>query len=107
MTFVSTTSLAGYVNAGLLFYFLIKRRLFTQASSWGRFTLQLLFANLLLILWLLWKVPPTQVWVEWHWSTRIIELLLDVSVGALVYTAGLWIARMRVKDFRGKVFMNE
>ena len=92
------TSLASIVNMSFLYYFLRKDRLYSPRSGWKFFILRLVFANLLLAVWLWFGAGDLQWWIESHWQTRIVHLLILLTSSVAVYFAGLWILGLRLRD---------
>ena len=91
------TSLAAWVNAGLLYYKLRQQRVYQPGSGWWRLGLQLAFAAVLLATVLIAAVPALPVWLEWSVGSRIGGLLLWVVIGMASYFIALQLAGLRLK----------
>ncbi len=94
------TSIAAYVNAGLLFWVLYRDRIYRPRTGWRRFTLQLLLAAVLMVVVLVWGVPALSEWIARDVAGRGLTLMLWVGIGALVYLAGLRLSGLRWSAFR-------
>lgn len=94
------TSLAAFVNAGLLFLGLLRDRVFRFQPGWVVFVLRLLVANALMAAFLLWLNEPWRQWLDWPLMQRIGWMALLTLGGMAVYFAGLWLAGMRLRHFR-------
>ena len=93
------TSLAAWVNAGLLYRVLKKRGIYTAQQGWARTWAQLSIASVVLAGVLVWGVPATAVWIDWSAGQRIVSLMLCVGAGVAVYLLALQLAGMRLRDF--------
>lgn len=94
------SSLASWVNTALLLRALYRANVYRLQPGWGKFLLQLLFANGILgaVLW--WGSGDLQQWLDWSWQQRLLHVLYLGVAAKLVYLAGLWLAGMRLKDLR-------
>jgi len=92
------TSLAAWVNAGLLLRALKRRQIYRPQPGWRRFSLQLLAAGAALGGLLLAVVPVLHGWLAMSAATRITQLTLWVLAGAGVYFLCL---RLGGVDLRG------
>jgi len=89
------TSLAAYVNCGLLFYFLLKRQAYHMQQGWGAYLCRVAGACLVMGAVLFFCVPVTEIWLGWGVSSRILHLTLWVTLGILLYIATLWVCGLR------------
>jgi putative peptidoglycan lipid II flippase len=92
------TSVAAYVNAGLLFRVLYRDRFYRPRPGWRRFALQMLLAAGLMVAVLFWGMPALSEWIAWDVTGRVGQLSLWVAIGALVYLAGLRLGGLRWSD---------
>jgi putative peptidoglycan lipid II flippase len=97
------SSIASYVNCGLLLRLLIRHGIFSLQPGWGRFLVQLLLANIAVIIYLLLVQSDLTTWLAWARFTRLGWLLLHVGVAAVIYVAMLGICGVRIRHFRGKI----
>lgn len=95
-----STSLAAFINAGCLFYYLLKKCGFKARAGFGIFALRLLIANVFLAATLWFANPPLVDWFHWSWAVRFTHLFVIVPIGMMVYSATLWILGLRVRDLR-------
>jgi putative peptidoglycan lipid II flippase len=94
------TSIAAYVNAGLLFRALYRDRFYRPRPGWRRFALQMLLAAALMVAVLVWGMPALAEWIAWDVANRVAYLLLWVAIGALAYFVGLRLSGLRFSAFR-------
>ena len=75
------TSLAAYLNAGLLFYNLRKRGIYQPRAGWSKFLAQLFIANLVmgLVLWL--GVGAPESWIHASAKARLWHLSWLIAAG--------------------------
>ena len=93
------TSIAAYVNAGLLLFLLLQRKLYILKSGWMKFLFQLACANGLLAIWLIWGDQTLGQWLSWGWSSRTMHLIYLIGGGVLVYFVSLFATGVRVIHF--------
>lgn len=79
------TSIAAYVNAGLLFRVLYRKRIYRPRAGWRRYLLQLgsAAAAMAVVLW--WAAPALAAWAAWPAGHRGLVLLGCVCAGSAVY----------------------
>lgn len=94
------TSLAAFLNAGMLFSQLRRQGIFQPRAGWFRFVLQLLAANGLMVAVLLGLGSVWSDWMAYVWWERVGYLALVCGAGALVYAGGLLAAGVRIGDLR-------
>ncbi|MCB1671387.1 MAG: murein biosynthesis integral membrane protein MurJ [Gammaproteobacteria bacterium] len=92
------TSLAAFVNAGLLFLGLWRDRLIVRQPGWLLFAVRLVVANTAMVLFLHWFSGDWRDWLEMELWVRILRLLLACGGGFLIYVASLYVTGMRVSD---------
>jgi len=83
------TSLAAWVNAGLLLRTLKNRQIYHPMAGWPRLFLQLGLAAAALVALLLWAVPASVAWLQWSAGLRVANLALWVVAGAGIYLLAL------------------
>ncbi len=81
------TSLAAWLNAGLLLRGLRRRDYYQFQSGWKVAGLRLVLATLVMALVLFWVTPDDLVWLEWAWQRRVWQLLVVCATGLLSYAA--------------------
>lgn len=99
------SSIASYVNCGVLLILLIRRDMFQLQSGWKRYLLQLLVANVAVAMYLMWVQADTTTWMAWDRFTRLAWLLGHLSIAACIYGMSLGVCGVRVSQFRGKIRM--
>lgn len=96
------TSLAAFVNAGLLLSALLKEGAFKPQRGWFIFLVKVLVANLSVGVIYFYDYPPLQ-WYEWGAFDRVLHLTLEILAVILLYvtTAFLLGIRPRHLAFKG------
>jgi putative peptidoglycan lipid II flippase len=92
------TSLSAVLNMGLLYYFLRKKEFYTPREGWKFFAFRLLFANVVLGIWLWIGAGDLQDWITQHAMWRGLHLAYLLISAVVVYFAGLWLAGIRPHD---------
>ena len=96
------TSLAAWMNAGLLFYMLYRTKVYRFQPGWPKFIQQMLLANTALCAFYYWISPKIDSWLSWSWELRLMHLF-PLLLGAIVlYFSVLWLAGMRWHELNGK-----
>lgn len=95
------SSLAGYFNAFFLFYLLKKKNIYLLQPGWAKFLLQLLFANLIMGLYLFWVQGDLSNWYQIKMGWRLLTLMGHVITAVLIYLIGLFTTGFKWKQFRG------
>lgn len=96
------TSLSSSLNAGLLAWYLIKRKVLQLQPGWWLYLLRLLFAGAITCALLAWLTPNLGVWLHWSWHRRLLHLLGLILLSVLAYFASLRLSGIRLRDFRGR-----
>lgn len=94
------TSLSAWLNAGLLLIGLVRRDAYRRRRGWGRFGLQMIFANLAMVGILLWLRGPVSDWLSRGAVFRAEHLALLVVAGLGGYLAALGLTGVRLRHFR-------
>ena len=89
------TTIAAFVNAGLLFFGLIKERVFSFQSGWVPYSIQLLFANIILSIFLTNYSSELSTWLNWQTETKILQLGTLVFGGIVIYFVSLFVLGLR------------
>jgi len=91
------TSLAAFVNAGLLFWGLKRNQVFSFQPGWWLFLLRMLLANGAMLGFLLYLKGDWQQWLQWGDWTRIFELGILCIGGIVIYCLVLFGLGMRLR----------
>jgi putative peptidoglycan lipid II flippase len=94
------TSLAAYINAGLLLRGLLLRGAYQLQPGWTRYVMRLLLATTSMAVAVVWVTPETASWLDWQWQRRILEIALVCSVGIGVYMITHLILGTRLRHLR-------
>lgn len=93
------TSLAAWLNAGLLLRGLKRDDILRFQPGWLRFMARLLVSTTLMAL-LVWGTsPPLEMWDSWSWPQRSARLAALVGEGVVVYLLSHLIMGTRISDF--------
>lgn len=96
------SALAGYVNAGALFFILIRRGIYQPHPGWGKYLMQLAVANGALAGFLWCVLRDVDFWMHLGLASRGLLLLGLVAGAVLIYMGVLYGLGIRVADFRHK-----
>ncbi|EKD55384.1 MAG: hypothetical protein ACD_60C00012G0009 [uncultured bacterium] len=92
------TSLSAMLNSGFLFYFLRKKEIYVPRDGWKFFAFRLLFANVVLAIWLWFGSGDLQEWLVHPVMWRITHLSGLLISAVVIYFAALWLAGVRPRD---------
>jgi len=92
------TSIAAWVNAGLLFVLLRRKQMYRPQAGWPGLFLQIGIAGSALGCLLLWGVQPLQAWLGWNAGQRAGFLMIWVIAGAAVYFLALRLTGLRLSS---------
>ena len=68
------TSIAAFINAGLLFYFLRKGQFYLPENDWLVFIGRIILASSVMSALIIFMSPATSLWIEWDVLTRVMQL---------------------------------
>ncbi len=88
------TSLAAFINAGLLFRMLLKQGIFVPQPGWVAFGSKVFIANLAVGFIYFYDFTPIQ-WYEWSAFDRAINLGLEILAVLVVYVVSLFVVGVR------------
>jgi len=94
------TSLAAFVNAGLLYRGLRRDGIHTPRAGWSGFIMKIVFANVAMAVCLLLLRGEPSEWIEADLATRVARLVLVVASGAAVYAVCLLALGIRPRHLR-------
>lgn len=94
------TSLAAYLNAGLLFFGLRREGVFDFQPGWLLFVVRLVCANAVMCVFLVFIAGDWREWLEWDIWQRIRQMTLLCVGGMTLYLLTLLVSGMRPADFR-------
>ncbi len=89
------TSLASFINAGLLFRQLRHQGVYRAGSGWGRLVTQVGFANGFMAVALWWGAGEIDQWLAWGATERVLSLTIWIGVGAGIYLLSLVLMGVR------------
>ena len=97
------SSIASYVNAGILLRLLCKRGIYQPQPGWLKFGLQLSIANAVMAVYLFYVNTSAVHWLAYSLGWRLTLLLSHVGIAGVIYCSILLLCGVRLNDFRGKV----
>lgn len=89
------TSASAYMNAALLFFALRREGIYSPQSGWSKLTLQLVVANGLLAGFIAYWTPMLDIWTNWSLFDRVVNLLIIITIAAVIYLGSLLISGLR------------
>jgi len=94
------TSLAAFLNAGLLYRGLRRDGVYQPQQGWGWVMLRVSIGSglMALLLWL--GVDESSAWQLWPWWQRMLQLLLWVVAGGALYFVVLWVMGVRLHHLK-------
>lgn len=92
--------LAGWLNAGQLWWYLRRAAVYAVQPGWARFLRQLLLAAAVMVAVVLAILSAWDAWTTWPWWERVWRLLAVVAAGGASYAAALWMQGIRPSDLR-------
>lgn len=92
------TSLAAFINAGLLYIGLRRAGVLIAQPGWAGFIARVFAANLAMTLMLLGFMPASEAWFDMTFWPRFGSMLLICAGGALTYGACLLLTGYRIKE---------
>lgn len=97
------SSIAGYVNCGLLLFLLIRRGIYRPSSGWLSFIVKLSVANVIMAIYLYFMTNSTSYWLSYHALSRVGILLGHVLIATSIYLFSLQRLGINIAQFRGLV----
>jgi len=94
------TSLAAFLNAGLLYRGLRKGNIYQPVVGWGKYMFRLLVANGVMAITLIAGLNYFENWSELEVMQRIVSVASICILGLLVYIFVLFLFGFRVKDVK-------
>ena len=93
------TSLAAYLNAGGLLLMLKRSDVLRLQPGWPRFLLQVLLANVMLMIFVFYGSGSWSEWLDWSVLKQVVRLIFLVLAGIVIYLAVLFATGMRWSQF--------
>jgi putative peptidoglycan lipid II flippase len=94
------TSVAAYLNAGLLLRGLLRAGVYQFQPGWQRYIARLLVATGSMAAVVLLLAPDSSIWLEWHWQRRTLEIGLVCGGGIAAYLLTHVLLGTRFKHLR-------
>ena len=94
------TTLSAFLNAGLLLRGLIRDGVFSWQPGWGKFVVQLLLANGVMVALLIWLAGTPEQWLAYGLWQRVMQMALLVGVGIAAYVVVMVVGGLRPRHLR-------
>jgi putative peptidoglycan lipid II flippase len=94
------TAISAIVNASLLFYFLLKDKVFTPDNRWKNWFFKLLIANCVLAGFIAQFMAPIETWQNWGIAERAGQMTILVVGAVAIYFFSLFVLRVKMQDLR-------
>lgn len=94
------STLAAYVNCGVLLGLLKRREIYQPTQGWLKFGAQLFIANSVLALYLYYMKGDLDTWLQLSPVFRLLQLMLYTSVAVVLYLSVLALSGLRISQFR-------
>ncbi len=91
------TSLAAFVNAGLLLFSLIKQSIFQPQKKWLSFVIRLLFASAIMLIILIYGLGQL-TWYDMSSFRQAGNLFMLIMAGIISYGGALWLSGFRFRQ---------
>jgi putative peptidoglycan lipid II flippase len=93
------TSLASYLNAGMLYRYLRGQGVYRPAPGWTRLMLQILFGITAMAVVVLWGTPASELWAGLTGFQRGVQIGVWIVAGIAAYLVALRLAGLRLSIF--------
>jgi putative peptidoglycan lipid II flippase len=100
------TSVAAYINAGLLLRGLLREGVFAWQPGWLAYGTRLLLATGAMAAAVLWLAPAASTWLDWHWQQRALWIVLVCLAGIAAYVGTLAVLGIRPRHLRSPAHDN-
>jgi putative peptidoglycan lipid II flippase len=91
------SSVAAYINAGLLYRMLRRQGAYWPEAGWPRLLLAVGTGCTAMVAMLVWLNDPPAQWAVWSASTRTYHLVFLIFLGAVVYTVATLAGGLRLR----------
>jgi putative peptidoglycan lipid II flippase len=96
-------ALGACINAGLLFFYLIKDKVFVIEGGWIVFLIKIIFGLIVMACSLYYFKDSSDMWLNYSAWEKIYNLLFLIIVGMVSYFASLKIMGINLSDFTKKI----
>lgn len=97
------TSLAGFLNATLLFYHLYRDKIYQPMHGFWVFLTRIVLSNLAMVYAVIWFTPSVSTWLAWQWHLQWVYLSLIILLAMVVYFGTLFLFGMRSRHFKSNL----
>ena len=93
------TSISAFTNAFLLYRWLRIHEVYWPASGWPKVWLQIMFANMMMLLVLYLGQHDLELWLQWSIWQQITQLLFSIGLAMAMYFLCLLLSGVRKQQF--------
>jgi len=94
------TSIAAYLNAGLLLRGLLRAGVYQFQPGWPLYIARLLVATGSMAAAVMLLAPENSIWLQWHWQRRALEIALVCGGGIAAYLLAHLLMGTRLQHLR-------
>ncbi len=94
------TSLAAFLNAGLLYRGLRKDNHYRPAKGWKIYLARIIFANVSMLAVLLFMLTLFSAWSDFSATQRVMNISFICGSGFIIYISVLFLTGFRLKDIK-------
>ena len=91
----AATSISAFVNAGLLYLFLVKGGIFSPLAGWWKLSAQIMLATAAMIAFVVWLNPDVAAWLAFDGLQRVMWVMILVAGAMAVYVLSLLVVGLR------------
>lgn len=95
-----STSMAAFLNCGMLYHLLRKQGVYTPQPGWSKLMAQIALASIAMVAALWWSGSDVTVWFAMSGYERVWRLCALIGIGGGVYMAALLLLGVRFRHFR-------
>jgi len=94
------TSLASFLNAGLLLYLLFKHKIYYPQIKWWQFIWKIIIASIVMVVFLYFLDASLKTWITWGLFAPIWHLAVLIFGSMIAYLLVLLATGIRLRDFK-------
>lgn len=94
------SSLSSWMNVTIMLVILSRRGIYQLKRKWFKFLFQLVVANTVLSVFLIWSAGNIDKWIAWGSKARCYNLLWIMIASMILYLVSLWLCRLRLHHLK-------